>query len=143
MQELTATLHAGSHSLAVRSGSAVRTFDGRGVIDLYRLLTADPRLLQGALVADKVVGKGAAALMSLGGVRALHADVISQAALALFAAEGRTEVTYDCLVPHIANRAGTGICPVETLCAPCTTAAECLPHITRFLQTLSSKTEKA
>ena len=36
-------------------------------------------------------------------------------------------------VPHIINRAGDGICPVERLCAGARTAAECLPLIEGFL----------
>ena len=58
-------LHQGNHSLVVSNGT-VSVFDGRGVSDLYRILNEDPSLLDGADIADKVVGKGAAALMLLG-----------------------------------------------------------------------------
>ena len=63
-----------------------RIFRERGVKDLYRLLEEEPELLDGAFVADKVVGKGAAALMILGGIGELHADVISRPARLLLAA---------------------------------------------------------
>lgn len=43
----------------------VATFDSRGVADLFNLLNDDPEFMQGADVADKVVGKGAAALDDL------------------------------------------------------------------------------
>ena len=42
-------------------------------------------------------------------------------------------VSYTVAVPHIINRAGDGICPVERLCAGARTAAECLPLIEGFL----------
>lgn len=55
----------------------MRIFRERGVADLFRLLHEEPQLLRGAFIADKVVGKGAAALMVLGGVEGLFADVVS------------------------------------------------------------------
>ncbi len=69
LEDLATLLRSGGHSLAVYDGTAVHTYDSRGVADLYRLLREAPATLPGAMVADKVVGKGAAALMILGGVR--------------------------------------------------------------------------
>lgn len=88
--------------------------------------------MRGATIADKVVGKGAAALMILGEIKEVHADIISVPALELFKASPVT-VTYDAVVPHIINRRGDGICPVEQLCATCSTPGECLPAISLFL----------
>ena len=51
-------------------------FYNRGVKDLYTLYTTTPSLLNGALVADKVVGRAAATLMVLGGVKRVYADTI-------------------------------------------------------------------
>lgn len=135
MQSLTTLLHDGNHTLVVAGGDGeVRTFDRRGVADLFDLLTAEPRFLRGAIVADKVVGKGAAALMISGGVAEVHADIISEAALALFAESNvNVRVSFDRQVPFIRNRAGTGCCPVEALCRDCATAAECLPRIRNFI----------
>ena len=53
-------------SCVVRNGDTIRIFRERGVRDLWRLLHEEPELLDGAFVADKVVGKGAAALMAAG-----------------------------------------------------------------------------
>lgn len=46
-------------SCVVRNGDTIRIFRERGVRDLWRLLHEEPELLDGAFVADKVVGKGA------------------------------------------------------------------------------------
>lgn len=133
MQSLTTLLHDGNHTLVVAGGEGeVRTFDRRGVADLFDLLTAEPQFLRGAVVADKVVGKGAAALMISGGVAEVHTGIISEAALALFAGSN-VRVTFDRQVPFIRNRTGTGCCPVEALCRDCATAAECLPRIRNFI----------
>ena len=110
-----------------------RIFRERGVKDLYRLLHEEPALLRGAFIADKVVGKGAAALMILGGIVGLYADVISSAALALIRSAG-IEPQYVSEAPHIIDRTGTDICPVEKLCAECRTAEECLPLIADFIR---------
>ena len=125
-------LHTKGCSCVIQNGGRITEFFGRGVLDLYETLQSDPSLLAGATVADKVVGKGAAALMILGGVAQVYADVLSESAAALFTSEG---IAFDCgkLVPAIINRAGTGICPVETLTADCTTAEECLPLISDFM----------
>ena len=119
-------------SCVVCNGGQLRIFRERGVRDLYRLLREEPELLRGAFVADKVVGKAAAALMILGGVEVLYAHVISTPALELFRRAG-TEAACGEEVPHIINRAGDGICPVERLCAGARSAAECLPLIEGFL----------
>lgn len=107
-------------------------FRERGVRDLYRLLIEEPETLRSAFVADKVVGKGAAALMVSGGVQGLFAGVASAPALELLREAG-IEAECACEVPHIVDRTGTDICPVEKLCAGCRTAEECLPLIEMFL----------
>lgn len=138
LDNLIEMLHSGAHSLVVENRGKIATFDSKGVRDLYALLTSDPDFLQGANIADKVVGKGAAALMILGKINSVHADVISSAALSLFSGTG-IKVSYERLTPNIINRKGDGICPVETLCLPCDTAQQCLPLISRFISEMSSR----
>lgn len=81
MKDLTDILHDGGHSLVVANGD-IRTFDGRGVSALYQLLENDSGFLNGASVADKVVGKAAASMMVLAKVKEVYADVVCQPALA-------------------------------------------------------------
>ena len=136
LEDIIRLLHEGKHSLVVSNGE-VRTFDRRGVADLYALLPEDSDFLKGASVADKVVGKAAAALMILGEVGELHADVVSRPALDLFADSG-VRVSYGTAVPHIINRTKTGWCPLETCCRYCLTPQDCLVRIEEFI-TLQSK----
>lgn len=136
LEDIIRLLHEGKHSLVVSNGE-VRTFDRRGVADLYALLREDSDFLKGASVADKVVGKAAAALMILGEVGELHADVVSRPALDLFADSG-VRVSYGTEVPHIINRTKTGWCPLETCCRYCLTPQDCLVRIEEFI-TLQSK----
>lgn len=135
LQELMERLKAEQCSCVIRSGRTIRIFRERGVRDLHRLLTTEPELLQGALVADKVVGKGAAALMILGGVEGLYAGVLSRPARDLLVGAG-VRTIYDTLVPHIVNRMKTDRCPLEKRCEEAATAEECLPLIEAFIRTL-------
>lgn len=137
MKSLVETLHEGNHSLVIAKGEILK-FDGKGVSDLFRLLQEESHVLEGSLLADKIVGKGAAALMALGKVKEVYADIISQSALALLEQEG-IRATYGKLVPHIINRAGTGMCPVEARCLSCKTPAECLIEIKAFLKEIKEK----
>lgn len=78
-----------------------------GVADLYDLFRQEPSFMKGACIADKVIGKAAAGLMVLGGIRRVYADVISQPALTLLH-DANVEVTYIRLVPFIENRDKSG-----------------------------------
>ncbi len=130
-------LHSTHCSCVILKDGKPRLFRERGVKDLYRLLTTEPSSLAGAFVADKVVGKAAAALLILGGVGELHADVISRPALDLLQKAG---VAVGCTleVPRIINRTRTGWCPLETRCDGLTTPGECLAEIERFLNETSA-----
>ena len=99
-------LFAEKCSCVVRNGDEVRIFRERGVKDLYRLLREEPQLLDGAFVADKVVGKGAAALMILGGVEELFADVVSRAALDSPPREKRSPTRSPCPISSTVRATG-------------------------------------
>ena len=134
-KELIELLHSTQCSCVVANEHSTLTFHERGVKDLHRLLHDASQPLKGAYISDKVVGKGAAALMIAGGVKWIYAKVISEAALGLFSTSD-VEVVFETKVPHIINRSGTDICPVEKLCAAFTSAKECLPAIDEFVKGL-------
>ena len=137
-QDIIDTLHREGCSCVIANGDGVTMCHKRGVADLLHLLKTSPATLRGSFIADKVVGKGAAALMALGGVCEVYADVISHPATELLAKSG-ISVTYGKCVDYIINRAGTGMCPVETLCRECATAEECLTLIERFVTEMQSR----
>ncbi|MFI3289064.1 MAG: DUF1893 domain-containing protein [Rikenellaceae bacterium] len=121
-------------SAVVANGDDVRSFTQQGVADLYDLLKSDPKFLEGALVADKIVGKGAAALLIKGGVKKVYANTISDGALALFFNESDIIVTYNEKVPYIKNQTKKGWCPLEELCKEETTVETILPKIDSFIK---------
>lgn len=132
MDKLVEKLHQEGCSCVV-SNQEVRTFEKRGVDDLYELLTKEPGFLQGADVADRVVGKAVAAMLVKGGVKTVHADLISLSALMLLREAG-VETDYDQLVTYIKNTRLTDWCPVEALCYNEQTVDEILPVVQRFVE---------
>ena len=137
MDELIRLLHEGGYSCVIRK-EEIRTFTQRGVADLYDLLTQEPDFLKGALIADKVGGKGAAALMISGGIKELYTDIISSKAMDLFRTSD-VKVGFGQEVPFIWNRDRTGWCPVETMCSEEESAEAILPMIRDFLEKVRSK----
>lgn len=132
-QQLIDRLHAEGCSCVIYNNDHTLLFHKRGVQDLHQLLRTSPDTLRGAMIADKVVGKGAAVLMTAGGVRWVYAEVISQSALE-FLLKHNIEAEYGRVVPNIINRAGTDICPVEKLCMQCDNIEDALTLIDEFIE---------
>ena len=115
MKQLIDILHNEGLTLVIKSADGnLHRFTQRGVKDLVSLVSECPEVLQGAIIADKAVGKAAAACMVVGGVRQVHADVMSEPALAMLQNHG-VDAQYSQLVDHIINRTGTDWCPMERL----------------------------
>ena len=108
----------------------------RGVKPLLMLLQSNSSY-HGAVAADKTVGAGAAHLYVLLGVKTLWANVISASALQILQSIG-ISVTYETLVPHIINRKGDGVCPIETAVAPAQTSQEAYDLIVEALKRLQA-----
>ena len=92
-------------------GEAVHTSFDRGVKPLLSWLEAGS-VYPGFSAADKVVGKATAYLYCLLGAKAVHANVMSDAALAVLEEYG-IAATFDRRVDYIRNRTNTGMCPME------------------------------
>lgn len=131
MIELKDELFNGRHSCVIANGNNIRTFNQKGIKDLYHLLKEEPSYLRGASIADKVVGKAAAALMILGGVKEVFADVIGLSALA-FLRHADIDVTFTQVVPYIINRNNTGMCPLEQMSISKNSPTEILEIIEEF-----------
>ena len=114
MEDLSSILHREQCSLVVKKGS-IHLFHQPGVADLLCLLKQVDAPLHDADIADKVVGKAAAALLIPGKVRQVYADTISEDGLSLLK-QYTIKVTYGRKVLYIENRSHTGLCPMEEAC---------------------------
>ena len=132
MENIIHLLHKGGYSCVI-DNNEIRTFTQRGIADLYNLLTRDAAFLQGASIADKGIGKAAAALLTLGGIKEVYTDVISLPALNLLR-NADVEVTFKQMVPFIQNRDQTDWCPMEKRCHQKEAAEDILPLIKDFIE---------
>ena len=103
-------LLTGGTTCAIVRGARCETSCLRGVKPLLGWLEGDWR---GASAADKVVGRAAAFLYVLLGVKALYAAVLSEPAAEVLRTHG-ISVSYGRLAARIVNRAGDGLCPMES-----------------------------
>jgi len=125
-------LQEGNYSCVISNGDKRRTFTQRGVADLYDLYHNEPEFLKRALIADKVVGKAAASLMILGGIKQLYTNIVSEPALTLFT-NSDVEVEFSQKVPFIENRDKTGWCPLESACYEAKSEEEAFVIIENFI----------
>lgn len=138
INELKDRLFKGKHSCVIANGDDIRTFSQSGIRDLYHLWKEEPEFLKGAIVADKIIGKAAAALLILGGVKEIYSDVIGLSALS-FLSEVEVKTTFSQAVPYIKNRDNTGMCPLERMCMEKRSPLAIVEIIEEFAQGILSK----
>lgn len=123
--DMLANLNAQGLSLLVRNHGITTEHTQRGVKDLINLLDQQPARLKGATVADKMIGKAAAALMIEGGVKRVYTNLICTPARELFEKAGiPVEATQE--VPMILNRDRTGQCPMDSKLVDTDDVSECV-----------------
>lgn len=121
MQQLIEILRREKCSLVVKNHGIVTTYSKPGVRDLEHLLDHEPEVLRGAVIADKVIGKAAAAMVVVGGVKGLYAEVMSKKAIP-FLDEAGIAYSYGTLVDSIKEEGDR--CQLEKITAPATTPEE-------------------
>lgn len=103
----------GAGFVIVKDQRVVAVGKDHGVADL---IAAGDRLrrggLLGAVLADRIVGRAALLVACWSGIRALHAGLISDAALEEASAR-HLAASYDARVPRILNRHRSESCPFE------------------------------
>lgn len=127
LEKARALLASGDYTCAVCRGPEAHTTRERGVKPLLTWLDNGTDL-KNASAADRVVGRGAAFLYCLLGVKEVHARVISHPAAEVLTAHGICAQA-DSFVPGIINRRGTGPCPFEAAVLDITAPEEALAAI--------------
>ncbi|MBE6978659.1 MAG: DUF1893 domain-containing protein [Ruminococcaceae bacterium] len=108
--------------------------DHRGVKPLLQWLD-DGIDLRDFAAADKVVGKAAAYLYVLLGVKAVYARVISSPSIAVLEEHG-ISVFFETKVDAIRNRTNTGLCPMEQAVKTAQSPQEALIMVRQALEKL-------
>lgn len=111
LQKAVALLKRENLTIALCKGKIVYTSKLRGIAPMMRLIEQRTDL-KGFSAADKIVGKAAAMLLVLAGIREADTEVISMGALDVFQKYG-INIHYRVVTDKIRNRAGDGMCPME------------------------------
>ncbi len=119
-----------------KDNSIYRTTE-RGVSPLLNWLDSGTDMM-GYSVADKVVGKAAALLYCLLGVRRVYGRVMSVSAVKVFRANG-IEYSWSTLTETVLNRRKNGSCPMELATANYDEPEDALPIIRQTLQNLQTQ----
>lgn len=127
-------LQNSDYTCVLVSGDRILTSDKRGVAPLLGWLEEGADLREYA-AADKVVGRGAAMLYVLMGIKQIYAGILSKEAEEALKNAG-IEVSYGELVPRIQNRTKTGYCPMEEAVLGITDPKEARAAILKKLELL-------
>jgi hypothetical protein len=103
------------------------------LFDFYNTMKNDTNSEKELYLIDKVIGKGAAYLCILSGIKRIRTEVISKPALKILADNG-IDVIYETLTEYISNMKKTGICPVESLSYEYDTPESFYPALSKFLK---------
>lgn len=138
MGNIIELLRQGNYSCIIINGTEIRKFNKRGVADLYGFHLHPTSFLQGAAIADKVIGVAAAALIINIGIKKVYTEIISLPAAELLR-DANIEVDYIQMVPMIENRERTDWCPLEKLCLSALGVEEIIQLIEKFMLEIETK----
>ncbi len=94
------------------SEESVKEYYNPRVYDIVSILKEDKNLLKDTVVADKVIGKVAASLLTVAGVKEIYANTISEFAIPVLE-KNNIKYEYKNKAKYIINNEKTGMCPME------------------------------
>ena len=94
--------------------------------------------LEGSFVADTVIGKAAAMIFTISGVKSCYGQTVSRESVK-WLKEHNINVTYKVCADYIVNRTGDGICPMESTVMNVDDEHEALKLLKNKIMELSGK----
>lgn len=138
-ENLSEILNKNGYSLVVRNKQGeISTYTKKGVRDLIWLLDNDPERLQGAEVADKIVGKAAAALMINAKVSSIYAEVLSFNAVP-FLTDANIPVKFNTLTNNIQIPENDTRCRLEEIVADANTPQQAEALLRKHFDEMKNK----
>lgn len=125
----------GDYTCVLFNGVQNHCSNQKGVRPLIEFLESNINF-SGYCAADKVVGAGAAHLYVLLKVKSVWTNVISAPAKEIFKSNN-ISIFFETEVPHIINRAGDGMCPIEECVNGITDSNAALEAIEKRLKELA------
>ncbi|MFW6148772.1 MAG: DUF1893 domain-containing protein [Atribacterota bacterium] len=100
--------------VALAKGNILKASHKRGVLPLMEMIRDSRDMMQGAVIADKVIGKAAALLAVAYKVKQVYTEILSQQAKKVLD-QYSIFYQYERCVDYIQNRSKSGQCPMEKL----------------------------
>ena len=119
--------------IIIKNNIIVKAELGSGIaplIDLY-----EGGILKDSFVVDKIIGKAAAMVITLGGVKGCYGITVSKSAINWLESHN-VSVKYDHCVELISNRTGDGMCPMEQTVDKITDATEAVTALKNKIKEL-------
>ncbi len=113
LEEIREILDSKNASLVVayKNGN-IKEYYNKRIIDLVSILKEDEDALKESIIADKVIGKVAASVIAVAGVKEIYAKTLSEFAIPVLE-NANIQYSYDILIDYIKNNDQTGMCPME------------------------------
>ena len=127
----------GKYTLVICKDLDICTSDVTGIRPLMKLID-EKKDCNGYSAADKIVGRAAAFLYTLLGVKNLYGEVMSKGAVEILKSKG-INYEYKTLTEFIENRKKTGICPMDEAVQNCTNAEDACEAIRKKMKFLQSQ----
>ena len=134
--EMDALVRGDKALVIAKNGVIVSQKEGRGIAPI--LNAAEAGELRGAIVADKVIGRAAAAIAIGGGAVEVRTPLAAEGAKALLESRG-IRLVAEKTVPTILNREGTGSCPMEAAVKGYDEPAQMVSKIKETLERMKAK----
>ena len=134
--EMDALVRGDKALVVAKNGVIVSQKEGRGIAPILNASEAGD--LKGAIVADKVIGRAAAAIAIVGGAIEVRTPLAAEGAKALLDSRG-IRLVAEKTVPTILNRAGTGSCPMEAAVKGCDDPEQMVSKIKETLERIKAK----
>ncbi len=125
-----------ANCVVVKNNKIICKSSDRGIAYIIKLY--EDGLLKDAYVADKIIGKAAAMIFTLGGVSALYGETTSQSAIK-WLSDKSISISYKDTPPYIINRKGDGMCPMEETVADINDEKEAYTALKNKLKQLQNK----
>ena len=121
--------------VVVRDGEIVATSKEKGVRGILSVYNNQPELLEGASIADKLMGRAVTMICELGKVKSIYTPLLSQGGEEILK---RAFIDYQAerIVPAIRNRDNTDLCPIEKLTTGTDDSEEGVRRIREFIASL-------
>ncbi len=125
--------------VVIKDGVIVHTLSERGIKPILKMY--EKGTLENAVIVDKVIGRAAAMIMTLGNIHSCFGFTMSRGAVEYLEDHG-ISAQYQTLTEYIINRNGDGTCPMEAAVKDINSAEDAVAAVKNKLRELESIADK-